>query len=72
MKHPYELRAMEDTVLRLNAVQIGLGGDNSWYRIIPHEPYLTDAAHYAYAYVLSPLREGEDAMARCRALQAAE
>ena len=72
VKHPYELRAMEDTVLRLNAAQIGLGGDNSWYRIIPHEAYLTNESRYAYAYVLSPLRPGEDAMARCRALQAAE
>lgn len=52
--HPYELHALEDTVLRLNAVQIGLGGDNSWSRIVTHEQYLPHDPAYAYSFVLAP------------------
>lgn len=62
--HPYELHALEDTVLRLNAVQIGLGGDNSWSRIVTHEQYLPHDPAYAYSFVLAPLRPGEDAGAK--------
>ncbi len=60
--HPYELNALKDTILRLNAVQIGVGGDNSWDRYIPHEQYLPDDPEYAYSYLLMPLEKGEDAM----------
>lgn len=60
-KHPYQLTATENVILRLNAVQIGLGGDNSWYRIIVHEPYLTPLTRdYDYAYILSPLSAKEE------------
>lgn len=62
--HPYELNALEHTILRLNAIQIGVGGDNSWDRIIPHEPYLPDAEEYTYSYLLMPLHAGDDAMAK--------
>lgn len=66
-KHAYQLTATENTILRLNAVQIGLGGDNSWYRIIVHEPYLTPLTQeYDYAYVLAPLSAQEDAMEKAR------
>lgn len=60
--HPYELVRLDDTVLRLNAIQIGVGGDNSWSRIVPHEQYLPHAAVYAYSFLLSPLQSHEDAM----------
>ena len=41
-------------------MQIGLGGDNSWYRIIVHEPYLTPLTRdYDYAYIpVAAFREG--------------
>ncbi len=61
--HPYELNALEDTVLRLNAVQIGVGGDNSWSRIVPHEQYLPCAETYRFGFVLAPLEAGDDPMA---------
>ena len=67
--HPYELEKLEDTILRINAIQIGVGGDNSWSRIVPHEQYLPDAEIYRYTFVLSPLRAGEDAMEKCVALR---
>ena len=60
--HPYELEKSPDTFLRLNAVQIGVGGDNSWSRIVPHEPYLPHDEEYRYSFILSPIRPGEDAM----------
>ena len=51
-------------------MQIGLGGDNSWYRIIVHEPYLTPLTQdYNYAYILSPLSAKEDAMEKARAIR---
>ena len=60
--HPYELNALEDTVLRLNAVQIGVGGDNSWSRIVPHEQYLPCDEQYEFGFVLSPLASEDDPM----------
>ncbi|MBQ7455861.1 MAG: DUF4981 domain-containing protein [Clostridia bacterium] len=60
--HPYELNALEDTILRLNAIQIGLGGDNSWSRIVTHEQYLPHEEEYCCSFALAPLRAGEDAM----------
>lgn len=60
--HPYELVRTLDTVLRLNAVQIGVGGDNSWSRIVPHEQYLPHDAEYSYSFILSAVRSNEDAM----------
>ena len=59
--HPYELNALDDTILRLNAIQIGVGGDNSWSRIVTHEQYLPHDTSYSYAFVLSPLYAGENA-----------
>ncbi len=59
--HPYELEKLADTVLRLNAVQIGVGGDNSWSRIVTHEEYRPCDENYTYSVVLSPLRSGENA-----------
>ena len=67
--HPYELEKLEDTVLRLNAVQIGVGGDNSWSKIVPHEQYLPHEAEYRYSFILSPLLPGEDAMDKSVALK---
>lgn len=53
--HPYELNREEDTILRLNAIQIGIGGDDSWSRIAPHEQYLPHAESYCYSYTISPV-----------------
>ena len=60
--HPYELHALSDTILRLNAVQIGVGGDNAWSRIVPHEPYLPCGPEYRYSFTLTPLQAGQDMM----------
>ena len=62
--HPYELEALEDIILRLNAVQIGVGGDNAWSRIVPHEQYLPHEERYEYSFVFMPLRAEEDAMGK--------
>ena len=60
--HPWELEKLPDILLRLNAVQIGVGGDNSWSRIVPHEQYLPCEESYHYSFVLSPLLPESDAM----------
>ncbi len=61
--HPYKLNTLSDTILRLNAIQIGLGGDNSWSRIVPHEQYLPHDETYQYTIAFAPLQEGQEAMA---------
>lgn len=62
--HPHELSKIDDTILRLNVVQMGVGGDNSW-GAMPHAPYLPSTnAVYEYAYTLSPILPSEDAMAK--------
>ncbi len=67
--HPYELEKLDSTILRLNAIQIGVGGDNSWSRIVTHEQYLPCDERYCYTFILSPLHAGEDASARSAALR---
>lgn len=62
--HPHELNACADTILRLNAIQIGLGGDNSWSRIVTHEPYLPHDESYRYSFLLAPVDETTDPMAK--------
>ena len=57
-----ELNNLPDTILRLNAVQIGLGGDNAWTRIVPHEQYLPHDPEYHYSFSLTPIRADQDAM----------
>lgn len=62
--HPYQLSSIEDTILRLNAVQMGMGGDNAW-GAWPHTPYLPLTTNtYEYTYTLSAIRPNEDAMAK--------
>ena len=68
--HPYELNKLEDTVLRLNAVQIGVGGDNSWSRIVPHEQYLPCEAQYRYSFILAALDGETDPMEKSIELRA--
>jgi len=58
--HPYELYKTEDVILRLNAIQIGVGGDNAWSRIVTHEQYLPNGENYYFSFVLSPLCAEED------------
>jgi hypothetical protein len=55
--------------LRINAVQIGLGGDDSWSRIGPHEQYLPDEPAYHYGYILAPFHGNLDLMEQARSLQ---
>ena len=62
--HPWELKKTEDVILRLNAVQIGVGGDNSWSRIVTHEKYRPHAENYIYSFAISPLQTEEDPAAK--------
>ncbi|MBR6965894.1 MAG: DUF4981 domain-containing protein [Clostridia bacterium] len=58
--HPWELKKTEDVILRLNAVQIGIGGDNAWSRIVTHEQYRPHEENYSFCFALSPLFAGDD------------
>ncbi len=67
--HPYELNVLDETVLRINAIQIGIGGDDSWSRIGPHAQYLPSDPVYAYGYILSAISGDTDIVEQARALQ---
>ena len=67
--HPYELNPLNETVLRINAIQMGIGGDDSWSRIVTHEEYLPNASVYHYGYVLSPISAKGDFIAQARGIQ---
>lgn len=67
--HPYELNALDETVLRVNAIQIGIGGDDSWSRIVTHKQYLPNDPVYRYGYILSPVTGDMDLMEQARVLQ---
>ncbi len=67
--HPYELEAREQTILRINAIQIGIGGDDSWARIVPHKQYLPHDPSYHYGYILGAVTGGENPMQLARLWQ---
>lgn len=67
--HPHELNATDQTILRVNAIQIGIGGDDSWSRIVPHEQYLPHDAQYRYGYILGPASGDVEPMALARSWQ---
>ena len=52
--HPYELEPVRESILRINAVQFGVGGDDAWSKPVTHEPYLPHAAGYSYGFTLEP------------------
>ncbi len=67
--HPYELNAREQTILRVNAIQIGFGGDDGWSRIAPHEQYLPHDAQYRYGYIIGPVDGSVNPMTLARSWQ---
>ena len=65
-KHPFELPARNVTVLNLDLMQQGVGGDDSW-GAWPHEPYLIPVQEYSYRFRLRPLARGDDPQSLARA-----
>lgn len=67
-QHPYELEKTSATVVRLNFTQQGLGGDDSWSpRGKPHPEFtLPSSQPYEWSWRISPLKAGEDALAKSR------
>jgi beta-galactosidase len=51
-KHPFEMPKRNETVLNLDLMQQGVGGDNSW-GTWPHEEYLIPCKNYSYRFRLS-------------------
>lgn len=52
-KHPYQLPRRDKTVLNLDLMQQGVGGDNSW-GAWPHRQYLIPCQEYSYRFCLKP------------------
>ncbi len=62
-KHPFELVKSNNTILHINAKQMGVGGDDSW-GAKPHPEFMLQPDHkYRYAYRISPVKKGLNEMA---------
>ncbi|WP_347338543.1 glycoside hydrolase family 2 TIM barrel-domain containing protein [Cellulomonas sp. WB94] len=65
-QHWYDTPPRAEVVLRVNAHQMGVGGDDSWGAPV-HDEYTLFADHaYAYSYNLTPFTAGEDPMILAR------
>jgi beta-galactosidase len=53
-EHPYQLPKRDITVLNLDLMQQGVGGDNSW-GAWPHKEYLIPCRQYTYRFCLRPI-----------------
>lgn len=58
-KHPFQLPHRDYTVLNLDLMQQGVGGDDSW-GAWPHKEFLIPCRNYSYSFRLRPLSAGED------------
>ena len=67
--HPYELNAEANVILRLNAIQLGVGGDDGWTRLVTHEQYRPHAPVYRYGFILGAVTSDNDATALARSWQ---
>ncbi len=50
-KHTYELKPSDKVFINIDALHMGVGGDDSWSPSV-HEAYLLDKKHYRYQLVL--------------------
>ncbi len=57
-KHPFQLSPREHTVLNIDRLQMGVGGDNSW-GAWPHKEFLIPSQDYSYRFRLRPLAPGD-------------
>jgi beta-galactosidase/beta-glucuronidase len=63
--HPYELTRLPETILHLDAVHMGVGGDDGWMAPV-HPEYLVQPGRYHFGFILRPLAAGEDPAACSR------
>ena len=70
--HSYELNELDDIILRINRIQAGVGGDNSWSRIVTHEQYLPCDEEYNYSFMIGAVLPGEDRDETARSWQSKE
>ncbi len=50
-KHPWELSESDELTVNIDAVQMGVGGDDSW-GARPHERYLPGAGTYRLVFTI--------------------
>ena len=53
-KHQWELSAADELTVNIDAVQMGVGGDNSW-GAKPHDPYMPGAGTYHLVFKINGL-----------------
>ncbi len=63
--HPYELTRLPETVLHIDALHMGVGGDDGWMAPV-HPEFLVNPGTYHYTIRLRVLEAGEDPAAAAR------
>ena len=53
-KHQWDLRDEGEITVNIDAVQMGVGGDDSW-GARPHDPYMPGKGHYAVSFLVEGL-----------------
>ena len=53
-KHQWELTAADELTVNVDAVQMGVGGDNSW-GTTAHDPYMPGAGTYRLVFAVKGL-----------------
>ncbi len=62
-RHTYEVKKSEETILRINTAQCGVGGNSPTSGgYLPQLKYVPRAKEYRYSYTISPIFAGKDAM----------
>ena len=65
VRHIYQVEKLPETILRINATQLGVGGDTcAGGGYIPDTEFIPYAEVYDYSYILSVKRSDEDAMTK--------
>ena len=67
-KHPYQLPQRDFTVVNLDWMSQGVGGDNSW-GAWPHKPYLIPVESKGYSFRLMPISAKDDPAKLARVLR---
>ena len=55
-RHQWELSETDMLTVNVDAVQMGVGGDNSW-GLKPHDKYMPGAGEYRLAFVVRGLKD---------------
>jgi beta-galactosidase len=63
--HPYELTRHSETILHLDGLHMGVGGDDGWWASV-HTEFLIFPGSYSFGFHILPVRSSDDPAALAR------